>query len=91
MGAFGCRNQFLGANQAQWVQTVVEEEDFKKFVVEIEPSLLANIKAVAMDMNASYHMLVQEKLLQAQIVYDRYAEANGHRKKVSFALLADGA
>jgi transposase len=30
------------------------------------------VKAVAMDMNASYNALVKEYLLEAEIVYDRY-------------------
>lgn len=33
---------------------------------------MTGVMAVAMDMNASYHLLFQEKLPQAQIVYDRY-------------------
>ena len=62
----------LETGEALWVGKGRSKEDFKKFFDEIEPSFLANIKAVAMDMNASYHILVQEKLPQAQIVYDRY-------------------
>ncbi len=33
---------------------------------------LTGVMAVAMDMNASYHLVVQEKLPAAAIVYDRY-------------------
>ena len=43
---------------------------------------MANIKAVAMDMNASYDILVKEKLPQAQIVYDRYHMQAQYGKEV---------
>ena len=33
---------------------------------------LSGVEAVAIDMNASYHVLIRENLPHAQIVYDRY-------------------
>ena len=58
----------LGTGEVLWVGKGRSKEDFKRFFDEIEPSFLANIKAVAMDMSASYDILVKEKLPQAQIV-----------------------
>ena len=40
--------------------------------METDPAFLSNVMAVAMDMNASYHILVKERLPHARIVYDRY-------------------
>ncbi len=45
---------------------------FRKFFEEYDLSLLSEVKAIAMDMNASYHILVEKHLPQARIVYDRY-------------------
>lgn len=72
----------LETGEALWVGKGRSKEDFKRFFDEIEPSFLANIKAVAMDMNASYDILVKEKLPQAQIVYDRYHMQAQYGKEV---------
>ena len=45
---------------------------FEKFFRDTDPEILSKVKAVAMDMNASYHNLVQQYLPHAEIVYDRY-------------------
>lgn len=45
---------------------------FEKFFREIEISYLSEIKAVAMDMNASFNKVVNKYLPNARIVYDRY-------------------
>lgn len=38
---------------------------------EVQPSFLTDVKAIAMDMNASYNILVKEYLPDTKIVYDR--------------------
>lgn len=43
-----------------------------KFFEEMELEYLSEVEAVAMDMNASYNRLVEQKLPHAAIVYDRY-------------------
>lgn len=55
-----------------WVGKGRSLADFQKFFEEISPELLSDVKAVAMDMNASYNTLVSRYLPQAKIVYDRY-------------------
>ena len=46
--------------------------DFKQFFKDIPDTYLEEVKAVAMDMNASYNLLVEKYMPQAEIVYDRY-------------------
>ena len=58
-----------------WVGKGRAKKDFKKFfefVKETEPDLLSEVKAFAMDMNASYNRLVEEHIPHADIVYDRF-------------------
>lgn len=55
-----------------WVGIGRNMENFRKFFEETDSSLLSEVIAVAMDMNASYNKLVEKYLPQAQIVYDRY-------------------
>ena len=55
-----------------WVGKGRTIKDFAKFFEEINPDTLSAVIAVAMDMNASYHKLVEEKIPYAEIVYDRY-------------------
>lgn len=55
-----------------WVGKGRAKEDFRRFFEEYDLSLLSEVKAVAMDMNASYHILVEEYLPHVKIVYDRY-------------------
>ena len=62
----------LESGEVLWVGKGRSKADFAKFFDEIEPSFLAGVMAVAMDMNASYYLLIQKKLPHAQIVYDRY-------------------
>ena len=62
----------LETGEVLWVGEGRSKEDFRRFFDEIDPSFIAEIIAVAMDMNASYHIVVQEKLSHAQIIYDRY-------------------
>ena len=45
---------------------------FEQFFRETDLEYLSNVKAIAMDMNASYHNLVQKYLPGVEIVYDRY-------------------
>lgn len=62
----------LESGEVLWVGKGRSKADFARFFSEIEPSFLTGVMAVAMDMNASYYLLVQEKLPHAKIVYDRY-------------------
>ncbi len=62
----------LESGEVLWVGKGRSKADFAKFFEEVEPSFLTGVMAVAMDMNASYHLVVQEKLPGAAIVYDRY-------------------
>lgn len=62
----------LESGEVLWVGKGRSKADFAKFFDEIEPSFLTGVMAVAMDMNASYYLLIQKKLPHAQIVYDRY-------------------
>ena len=55
-----------------WVGKGRSKDDFRRFFEEYDLSLLSEVKAIAMDMNASYHILVEENLPNAKIVYDRY-------------------
>ncbi|MBP9989200.1 MAG: ISL3 family transposase [Ruminococcus sp.] len=55
-----------------WVGIGRNIDNFKKFFEETDSSLLSEVIAVAMDMNASYNKLVEKYLPKAQIVYDRY-------------------
>ena len=55
-----------------WVGRGRAKADFARFFEEIDLSYLSEVKAVAMDMNASYNILVEKHLPHAEIVYDRY-------------------
>ena len=55
-----------------WVGRGRSKADFARFFDEVELDYLAEVKAIAMDMNASYNILVEQYLPHAEIVYDRY-------------------
>lgn len=55
-----------------WVGKGRSMEAFSKFFEEIDLDYLSDVKAVAMDMNASYNKLISKHLPWAEIVYDRY-------------------
>jgi transposase len=56
-----------------WVGKGRSIKDFNKFFETFNGTdYLSSVKAVAMDMNASYNTLVKQYLPQAEIVYDRY-------------------
>ena len=55
-----------------WAGIGRSKEEFKAFFKDTDIEYLSKVKAVAMDMNASYNILFKEYLPQAQIVYDRY-------------------
>ena len=55
-----------------WVGKGRATEDFRKFFLEYDMDYLSNVKAFAMDMNASYNKLVEEYMPEVDIVYDRY-------------------
>ena len=62
----------LQTGEVLWVGSGRSKADFARFFDEIEPSFLTEVKAIAMDMNASYHLLVEQKMPDTAIVYDRY-------------------
>ena len=62
----------LETGELIWVGKGRAKKDFAKFFEEVKPSFLSEVKAVAMDMNAAYNVLVEEHLPKAKIVYDRY-------------------
>jgi len=55
-----------------WVGKGRSMEDFAAFFRETDMEYLSEVKAVAMDMNASYNNLVEANMPYAEIVYDRY-------------------
>ena len=65
-----------------WVGKGRTLQDFARFFEEINPDTLLTVIAVAMDMNASYHKLVEEKMPYAEIVYDRYHMQAQYGKEV---------
>ena len=62
----------LETGELIWVGKGRSKKDFVKFFEETDSSFLSEVKAVAMDMNAAYNVLVEKYLPQAKIVYDRY-------------------
>lgn len=62
----------LAEGDILWVGRGRSKADFARFFEEIDPDYLSEVKAVAMDMNASYNILVERHLPHAEIVYDRY-------------------
>ena len=62
----------LAEGDILWVGRGRSKADFGRFFEEIDPDYLSEVKAVAMDMNASYNILVERHLPHAEIVYDRY-------------------
>ena len=55
-----------------WVGKGRSMEDFAAFFRETDMEYLSKVKAVAMDMNASYNKLIEANMPHAEIVYDRY-------------------
>lgn len=62
----------LDEGDVLWIGKGRAIADFSKFFEEIDMDYLSEVEAVAMDMNASYNRLVEQRLPQAAIVYDRY-------------------
>lgn len=62
----------LELGDALWVGHGRSMDAFMNFFREFDLEYLSDVKAVAMDMNASYNRLVESYLPQAEIVYDRY-------------------
>ena len=62
----------LGNGDVLWVGKGRPEADFAKFFEESGLEWLRDVKAVAMDMNASFNKLVRRFMPWADIVYDRY-------------------
>ena len=63
----------LARGDILWVGKGRTIKDFRQFFDAFSATdYLSCVKAVAMDMNASYNTLVKEHLPQAEIVYDRY-------------------
>lgn len=62
----------LDIGEVIWVGKGRATEDFRKFFLEYDMDYLSDVKAFAMDMNASYNKLVEEYMPNVDIVYDRY-------------------
>ena len=62
----------LETGEVLWVGKGRGIEDFREFFLQTDLDYLSNVKAFAMDMNASYNRLVEEYLPNTKIVYDRY-------------------
>ena len=62
----------LETGDVLWVGKGRATEDFRRFFLEYDMEYLSNVKAFAMDMNASYNKLVEEYMPDVDIVYDRY-------------------
>ncbi|WP_294495721.1 ISL3 family transposase [uncultured Ruminobacter sp.] len=62
----------LETGEILWVGQGRGMEDFRKFFKEYDMERLNNVKAFAMDMNASFNRLVEEYMPKTEIVYDRY-------------------
>ncbi len=62
----------LDEGDVLWVGKGRTKADFSRFFQKIDMNYLSEVEAVAMDMNASYNLLVAEHLPKAKIVYDRY-------------------
>ena len=72
----------LETGEVLWVGSGCSKEDFNRFFDEIEPSFMTDIRAIAMDMHASYHILVKQKMPGVQIVYDRFHMQAQYGKEV---------
>ena len=72
----------LESEELLWFGEGRNKEAFEKFFEETNPSFLADVMVLVMDMNASYHILVKQHLPQAEIVYDRYHMQAQFRKDV---------
>ena len=55
-----------------WAGMGRAKADFEQFFKDIPSACLEHVEAVAMDMNASYNLLVEKYMPQAEIIYDRY-------------------
>ena len=55
-----------------WVGKGRNTESFRKFFEGFDMDYLSKVKAVAMDMNAAFNLVVEKYLPDADIVYDRY-------------------
>lgn len=55
-----------------WIGKGRAIRDFLEFFKDVPADYLSEVRAVSMDMNASYNTLVEQFLPHAQIVYDRY-------------------
>ena len=62
----------LETGDVLWVGKGRATDDFRKFFQEYDMDYLSDVKAFAMDMNASYNKLVEEYMPNVDIVYDRY-------------------
>ena len=62
----------LQTGEVLWVGKGRATEDFRKFFLKFDMDYLSNVKAFAMDMNASDNKLVESYMPNVQIVYDRY-------------------
>ena len=62
----------LSTGEVLWVGKGRSIEDFRHFFKGMDMDYLSEVKAFAMDMNASYNKLVEEYMPYVDIVFDRY-------------------
>lgn len=72
----------LETGEVLWVGEGRAMKDFIHFFEDMEKDFLSEVKAVAMDMHASYNNLVKEYLPYADIVYDRYHMLSNYGRSV---------
>lgn len=72
----------LDTGEVIWVGRGRSKQDFAHFFEDMPKDYLAEVYAVAMDMNASYNLLFAEKLPKAVIVYDHYHMQAQYGKEV---------
>ena len=72
----------LDTGEVIWAGKGRSKEDFSHFFEDMPEDYLADVAAVAMDMNASYNILFASKLPKAVIVYDRYHMQAQYGKEV---------
>ena len=81
----------LETGEVLWVGKGKRIVDFRKFFDEIDPVLLSQVKAVAMDINAVFNKVFSEKLPNVTIVYDRYHMEANYSREVMGAVRLDTA
>ena len=81
----------IETGEVLWVGKDRTIESFNKFFDEIEMELLEDVEAVAMDMNASYNKVFNQRMPGVRIVYDRYHMESNYGRDVMGVVRLDAA